>query len=71
MRYVVESLPTTPCECPFSQESFFEGEFNCNANYNQGDICNLFTDCPFPPKPGECNGFIELTAALKKGATNA
>ena len=71
MRYVVETLPTSPRECPFSQESFVAGEFICNANFYQGDICSLFTDCPFPPKRGECNGFIELATALKKGATNA
>lgn len=70
MRYVVEKLPAKVTECPFSQESF-DSNIYCYANYNTGEICNLFTDCPFPPKHGECNGLIELTTALKKGVTNA
>lgn len=71
MRYVVEKLPATVNECPFSQESFSRGEFICHANYGAGDICSLFTACPFPPKSGECNGLIELATALKKGENHA
>lgn len=71
MRYVVEKLPAAPSECQYCQQAFTDSDFICHANYMEGDICNLFTTCPFPPKPGECNGFIELSTALKKGATNA
>lgn len=71
MRYIVEKLPATVDECPFSQPAFSKTDFICNHNYSNQCLCSLFTDCPFPPKRGECNGFIELAEALKKGATNA
>lgn len=71
MRYIIDKLPTTIEECPFCQPSISNTEFMCNHNYPNQCLCSLFTACPFPPKPGECNGFIELAAALKKGVTNA
>lgn len=71
MRYVVEKLPATVGECPFSQPAFSKTDFICNHNYPNQCLCSLFTDRIFPPKHGECNGLIELATALNKGENHA
>lgn len=71
MRYVVEKLPSTADECPFCQPSFNHTEFFCNVNYQSGDLCSLFTKCPYPPTSGQCNGLIEFATLVQKGENHA
>ena len=66
MRYVVDSLPSTPLDCPFCQYSLETDGFICTVSGQFSGDCSLFTESDYSHEAGKCNGLIEFETLSNK-----
>lgn len=64
MRYLVDTMPRNPIDCPFCEPKLYKNEYNCAKT---GGLCGRFTACPFPVETScSCDGLVAVPALITR-----